>query len=161
MKRGSRFVLLFFLWIQLSIVLVLMLFSFLYGVDVLYIQHLFQCRNWWMRHSRKSGSPPHPVMTKMPWTGRSWTSQMWCVLFGIVTKMLVPSLEWETFWCLTWSQSGSCHGLISSQVLACKDSGYDWFEQLLQNVSCLTFLNSSLCVFINSCCVHILSSIFF
>lgn len=21
------------------------------------------------------------------------------------------------------------------QVLACKDSGYDWFEQLLQNVS--------------------------
>lgn len=25
--------------------------------------------------------------------------------------------------------------VISSQVLACKDSGYDWFEQLLQNVS--------------------------
>lgn len=23
----------------------------------------------------------------------------------------------------------------SLQVLACKDSGYDWFEQLLQNVS--------------------------
>ena len=27
---------------------------------------------------------------------------------------------------------------VSSQVLACKDSGYDWFEQLLQNVSWLT-----------------------
>lgn len=24
--------------------------------------------------------------------------------------------------------------VIPSQVLACKDSGYDWFEQLLQNV---------------------------
>lgn len=31
-------------------------------------------------------------------------------------------------------QFKSYHVVISSQVLACKDSGYDWFEQLLQNV---------------------------
>uniref|UniRef100_A0A8D0D3Y8 Nipped-B protein n=1 Tax=Sander lucioperca TaxID=283035 RepID=A0A8D0D3Y8_SANLU len=28
---------------------------------------------------------------------------------------------------------------ITDVVLACKDTGYDWFEQLLQNVSCLTY----------------------
>lgn len=34
-------------------------------------------------------------------------------------------------------QFKSYRDVISSQVLACKDSGYDWFEQLLQNVSFL------------------------
>lgn len=34
-------------------------------------------------------------------------------------------------------QFKSYRDVICSQVLACKDSGYDWFEQLLQNVSFL------------------------
>lgn len=37
-------------------------------------------------------------------------------------------------------QFKSYRDVISSQVLACKDSGYDWFEQLLQNVSFFTFV---------------------
>lgn len=43
-------------------------------------------------------------------------------------------------------------------MLACKDSGYDWFEQLLQNVSCLTcwavlISQLQLVSLYDSCCV--------
>lgn len=41
---------------------------------------------------------------------------------------------------------------------ACKDSGYDWFEQLLQNVSCLScwtdlISQQQLVCLYDSCCV--------
>ncbi len=57
-----------------------------FNIQFIYINIFFPCRNWWMRHFRNSGSHPHPVMTKMPWPGRSWTSQMWCVSSRLVKK---------------------------------------------------------------------------
>lgn len=89
-------------------------------------------QSWQRRHDPKD--PEHHrcgvYNNKLWWKG-------WChLVFKIVTVYLISNVH------------------DSSQVLACKDTGYDWFEQLLQNVSFLTFamlwfLNSTMFVFIN------------
>lgn len=106
----------------------------------------FSHRNWWMRHFRNCGLRRHPATTKTPWPERFWTSQTWYVFVQLMKTAAESDMRkvWLRLTC-----SVMCPP--TPQVSACRDSGYDWFEQLLQNVSILMNDKWQQCSFSHVC----------